>query len=142
MGSSFECLLRNATVVPMVNQIEYHIGLTADVSTLKAYCQSKNIHLQAYSPLASDRSASSLITGNLTNGIGHAHNKSGAQVALRWVIQTGASYVVASSSKTHLSQDLDVVDWSLTDREMQTLNAATTPGGYNWSPCKSSTVSV
>ena len=47
------------------------------------HCAAHGIALQAYEPLASDRGASSLITGNLTNSIGKKHGKTGAQVALR-----------------------------------------------------------
>ena len=47
-----ECVLKNATVKPMVNQMQYHIGMGADPSGLIDYCHSQNIVLEAYNPLA------------------------------------------------------------------------------------------
>jgi diketogulonate reductase-like aldo/keto reductase len=45
--------------------------------------------VQAYSPLDADQKNGSavLINGNLTNRIGAAHDKSGAQVALKFIVQ-------------------------------------------------------
>lgn len=87
-----ECIecLADAKVQPAVNQFEYHVGMGPDPEGLVSYCKSKGIVTQAYSPLgptANHTAKDILIEGNLTTGIGKHYNKSGAQVALRWVAQ-------------------------------------------------------
>jgi hypothetical protein len=94
--STFECLLEKATVVPAVNQVQYHIGMGTDPIGLISYCKSKNITLQAYSPLGDGKGE--LITGELVTGIGKNHGKSGAQVSLRWVAQHGVPLSTKASN--------------------------------------------
>ena len=87
--SDLECLAKNATVVPQVNQVLFHVGMGSDEGTmeLQKYCKEKKIVLQAWSPLGDGDST--LITGNLTTGIAKAHGKaSGATVALKWIVQS------------------------------------------------------
>lgn len=117
-------------VVPMVNQVQFHIVMGPDPLGLRSYCEAHGTVLQAYEPLASDHGASSLITGNLTNGIGKAHNKSGAQVALRWLGQAGVPLITTSEKASHLLEDIDVYSgWQLTPDEVKTLDQATQPAG-------------
>jgi diketogulonate reductase-like aldo/keto reductase len=87
--SCLECLAKTWKIVPAVNQIQLHVGMGADPEGLVSYCRARHIQIQAYSPLDVDQSngTAELITGPLTNGIGRAHNKSGATVALKWLAQ-------------------------------------------------------
>ena len=43
--------MQNATVTPMVNQIQYHVGMGPDPDGLISYCAKRNITVEAYSPL-------------------------------------------------------------------------------------------
>jgi diketogulonate reductase-like aldo/keto reductase len=90
--SCFECLLKSAKVVPMVNQVQYHVGMGVDPIGLKTYLAAKNITMQAYSPLGDG--SKDLITGRLVTSIAKAHGKaSGATVALKWLVQSGVPLV-------------------------------------------------
>lgn len=83
---------------------------------------------QAYSPLGDG--TSELITGPLVTRIGSAHNRSGAQVSLRWAVQSGVPLSTKSTKAAHLRANLDIFDcWSLTKAEMAELDAATKPKG-------------
>jgi diketogulonate reductase-like aldo/keto reductase len=97
--SSIECLISgNATgdvLMPAVNQIQYHVGMGPDPEGIVSYCESKGIQIEAYSPLG-DRDV--LIKGELVNQIGAPYNKSGVQVALRWIYQHGAVLTTKSSN--------------------------------------------
>ena len=125
--STIDCLLAKARVVPAVNQVMWHVGMGPDPIGLRSYCALKNITLQAYSPLGDG--SSELITGDLVSGIGSSHNKSGAQVSLRWVAQHGVPVSTKATDPKYLAQDLDIFGWSLSDAELAKLDAATTPAG-------------
>ena len=73
--------------------------------------------------------AAQLITGPLVTRIGAAHNKSGVQVALRWIYQPGVAVTTKSTNAAHLAQDLDIFDWKLTDAEQARADAAAKPKG-------------
>lgn len=134
--SDLACILETAVVVPAVNQVSFHVGMSPDPRGLVSYNDAHGILTFAYSPLGSFDFTNmsnvtkdiSLITGNFTRDIGKPYNKSGAQVALRWLTQHGVPSVTVGSEK-HLRQDLEVFEFSLSEAHMQLLDAATTPTG-------------
>merc|ERR1712113_84121 len=68
-----------------------------------------------------------LITGDMVTKIGAKHNKTGAQVSLRWAVQQGIPVIPKSRNEKHLAQNFDIFDFNLTTAEMELLNAATSP---------------
>jgi len=96
----------------MVNQVEFHVGMGPGAQRyapeLVQYLKSQGVVPMAYSPLGPTFNSSEkaeLIEGNLTTGIGRRHGKSGAQVALRWVIQSGLALATRSSNPAYLAED-------------------------------------
>lgn len=124
--SSLDCIAKTATVTPAVNQVKFHVGMGTDPIGLKSYCDAHNIHVQAYSPLGDG--SSELITGDLVTSIGNSHNKTGAQVALRWIQENGVSLATKTTKQSHMEEDLDVFNFQLTAAEKQRLDTATSPG--------------
>lgn len=113
-----KCLTANASVtVPSVNQMPYSIGHGKD--TVVADDGALGVHVMAYSPLGSGI----ILQDPLVTKIGAAHKKSNAQVALRWIIQRNVSIATQSTNPSHLKQDTEIFDFSLTDQEMEQLNA-------------------
>lgn len=55
--------------------------------------------------------------------IAEAHNKTAAQVVLRWNVQSSIAVIPKTSSAAHLSENLDIFNWSLTDAEMASIGA-------------------
>ena len=52
------------------------------------------------------------------------HNVSGAQIALKWLVQQGISAVTAVHRPEYVAEDLDLWSWGeLSDREMRELAA-------------------
>lgn len=113
-----DCVLGNATAAPAVNQMPYSVGHGSDTTVADDF-QRKGVIVQAYSPLGSG----SLIGDPDCIAIGKAHNKTSAQVALRWIIERNATFTTSASTSEHFSQDLDIFDFQLTPAEMATLNA-------------------
>lgn len=133
--SSLKCIAEVATVTPAVNQISFHVGMGTDPAGLKSYCDSKGIRAQAYSPLGDG--TSELITGALVTGIGKAHNMTGAQVSLRWLIENGIPLSTKTTKESHLQQDLGIFGFSLEDTEKSQLDTATSPAGKPSFACTS-----
>merc|ERR1712226_873297 len=133
--SSLKCIAQTATVTPAVNQVKFHVGMGTDPTGLKSYCDSKGIHVQAYSPLGDG--TSELITGPLVTSIGKAHNMTGAQVSLRWLIETGVPLTTKSTKESHLKEDLAIFNFTLAATEKAKLDGATSPAGSPSFMCKS-----
>ena len=55
--------------------------------------------------------------------VAKAHSVSGAQVALRWLVQQGISAVTAAHNPAYITEDLDLFSFTLTDKEMADLAA-------------------
>merc|ERR1712139_2527 len=132
---ALRCIAETATVTPAVNQVKFHVGMGPDPIGLKSYCDSKGIVTQAYSPLGDG--SSELITGPLVTGIGKSHNMTGAQVSLRWLIESGIPVSTKSTKESHLREDLGIFGFSLEDAEKSQLDAATSPSGKPSFMCSS-----
>merc|ERR1719324_997958 len=79
----------------------------------------------AWSPLGSSMQWSrEVLHGAVTTGIAQAHNRSAAQVALKWLLSHGSAVITKSSSPAHLSEDIDLFGWELTEQDMRELDAA------------------
>jgi len=116
--SCFECLLSSATVVPAVNQIALHVGMGDDPAGLVSYTASKNILVQAYSPLGDGK----LPGAEDLAAIGAHYKKSAAQVALKWIVDKGLAVVTKADSAKYLSQDFDMWSWNLTAADATALS--------------------
>lgn len=113
------------TVPPAVNQVGFSIGghsesrLGRDLDTLRK-CREKGIAFSAYSPLGGLSGVDVLHHPRVLK-VAAAHNRSAAQVALRWVTQQGVVAVSASSNLAHLASDLGSFSFNLTGAEMKAL---------------------
>ena len=105
---------RRACEAPLVtNQVLYHPY--TDQSALRSYCAEHDMALTAYSPLA----RGAVLSDEALADIGRRHDKSPAQVALRWLIQQEQVVAIPkASSRPHLVANLDVFDFALSDAEM------------------------
>lgn len=105
-----------ATVTPVLNQIELHPKLTQ--TQLRDYLASKNIKVQAWSPLMQGK----LLTDPALTAIAAKHKKSVAQVILRWDLQQGILLNVKSVHKERILQNADLFDFELDEDDLQTIN--------------------
>jgi diketogulonate reductase-like aldo/keto reductase len=111
-----EKLLEYATVAPMVNQVEFNPA-SRDLNLL-AYCKAKNIVVEAYSPLG----RGTLIQNAAVAQVALAHNKTPAQVLIRWALQHGTVPLPKSSNPARIIENAKVFDFVLTPHEMLTLD--------------------
>ena len=109
-------------VKPAVNLAECNAFFQREDDRL--YMESKNIQMQAWSPLAAGQGR--LLENKTLCAIANTHNKSVAQVVLRWLMQRNIVPLVKSANPQRMKENLDIFDFVLTDAEMQQIAALDT----------------
>ena len=109
-------------VKPAVNLVECNAFFQREDDRL--YMESKNIQMQAWSPLAAGQGR--LLENETLRTIATTHNKSVAQVVLRWLVQRNIVPLVKSANAQRMKENLDIFDFVLTDAEMQQIAALDT----------------
>jgi 2,5-diketo-D-gluconate reductase B len=98
------------------NQVEYHVML--DQTPLRRYMAAKSIPLVAYCPVAQGRAA----TNPTLMAIGRKHGASGAQVALKWLLdQDGVAAIPKASRAESQKANLDALHVGLDDEDLQAI---------------------
>ncbi len=109
--------LRVSDVPLVTNQVLYHPY--KDQSALQTVCADHNVALTAYSPLA----RGAVLDDETLAKIGAQYDKSAAQVALRWLIQQDGDVAIPKATgRDHLAANIDVIDFSLTEGEMDRIH--------------------
>lgn len=122
-----------ATEVPIFcNQVEYHPYL--DQSAVLSFCRDHDIAVVAYCPLAQGR----VLDDRRLAEIGSRYDKTPSQVALRWLIrQDGVAAIPKATSKAHLEENLNILDFDLTDAEAEMIAGLEKDGRIinpSWAP--------
>lgn len=110
-------LMKDAKVVPMVNQVEYHPRLTQQ--EVGDFCREHGIQLEAWSPLMQGQ----LLDHPLLREIADKHNKEVAQVIIRWDLQNGVVTIPKSTKEQRIVSNADVFDFELSADEMKQITA-------------------
>ena len=111
-----EALFKTAKVIPAVNQIEFHPGYWQ--KELTEYCQSKNITVESWSPLARGK----VFDNQLLKDIAKAHQKSVSQICLRWITQHNVIIIPKSNSPERIEENINIFDFELSEDEMKQIN--------------------
>ena len=109
-------VLTEGSVVPAVNQFELHPSFQQ--SDLSAYSRTNNIAIESYSPLGRGRDVDHAVV----LAIAANHDKTPAQVILRWHVQNGFILIPKTVTPARMSENIDIFDFSLTDAEMAAIS--------------------
>jgi 2,5-diketo-D-gluconate reductase A len=111
-------LIANNEVKPAIHQIETH----AFFQEGKAYDYLKQhgIQMEAWAPFAEGRHG--LFTNDTLAAIAKKHNKTVAQVCLRWHFQRGIVAIPRSSQKAHIAENLNIFDFGLDDSDLASIS--------------------
>jgi diketogulonate reductase-like aldo/keto reductase len=122
-------LLDRATVVPAVNQIEVHPYFAQP--EVQAFGAEHGILTQAWSPIGGitfyrDGEHTSTLKDPVIVGIAQAHDKTPAQIMLRWGLQQGRSVIPKSTKAERIAENFDVFDFELTGNELAAVDGLDT----------------
>ena len=119
--SIFNELIASAKVKPQIMQIECHPY--AQRKHWQERCAAEGIQIECWFPLGGRDSKGEILRDPVINEIAQTHGKSAAQVIIRWHIQEGFSVIPGSSNPTHIKENIDVLDFALSNVEMQRIRA-------------------
>jgi diketogulonate reductase-like aldo/keto reductase len=104
-------LLSKTSVVPAVNQVEAHPYLQQP--ELFDFCKSKNILIEAYSPLGNNQTGEPrTVDDELVSVVGRRLNMDGGQVLASWGIQRGTVVLPKSVTPSRIKSNLQVKELS------------------------------
>lgn len=109
-------VLSEGSVVPAVNQFELHPSFQQ--SDLTAYSRTNNIAIESYSPLGRGRDVDHAVV----LAIAASHDKTPAQVILRWHVQNGFILIPKTVTPARMAENIDIFDFSLTDTEIAAIS--------------------
>ena len=104
---------------PLVtNQVEYHAYLPQD--RMLAALRRHGMILTAYCPVARGKLLDDPVVGEIAKARGKSH----AQICMRWLVQQPmVAAVPRALEEPHITENIDVFDFSLSDEEMRRLSA-------------------
>ncbi|RXZ67132.1 aldo/keto reductase [Agromyces albus] len=102
-----ERIVGETGVAPVVNQVELHPWLPQ--SQLRAFDAAHGIRTEAWSPLARGR----VLGTPLLDDLAAKHDRTPAQIVLRWHVQLGNVVIPKASSAARIRENLDVFGFAL-----------------------------
>ncbi|UNH24288.1 aldo/keto reductase [Moellerella wisconsensis] len=109
-------------VIPAVNQIEVN-PFNQQLHAVP-WMQSKSIQPEAWAPFAEGKNG--LFQHPQLTVIGKKYSKSVGQVVLRWLLQRGIVSLAKSIRRTRMAENINILDFTLTNDEMTKITAIDT----------------
>ncbi len=110
-----ERIVDATAVVPVMNQIELHPRLQQ--TELRDYHAEHGILTEAWSPLGQGQNLDDSVIAE----IAHAHERTPAQVVLRWHIQLGNVVIPKSVTAARIEENFQLFDFELSDEDMRAI---------------------
>jgi methylglyoxal/glyoxal reductase len=107
-----EYFLPHCTIIPAVNQIEFHPQLQQP--KLLEYCRERNIQVEAWSPIMQGK----VIKMPKIRKIAAKHGKTPVQVVLCWDIQKGVITIPRSGIESEIISNAEIFDFHLDVEDM------------------------
>ena len=115
-------LIVHNKIIPAVNQIEVN-PFQQQIDNQK-FLQENSVAVEAWAPFAEGRN--NIFHNELLQSIASKHNKSIAQVILRWVIQRDIIALAKSTRKERMLENISVIDFELSADDMTAITTLDT----------------
>ena len=106
-------------IKPAVNQVETHVF--QQQKTAREYMQKYGCQIESWGPFAEGKNG--LFTNPVLTEIGKKYEKTAAQTALRFLLQSDVVVIPKSVHKERMKQNIDVFDFTLTAEDMAAIEA-------------------
>ena len=114
LQEDLENILHGGTVAPQVNQLLVHVGNTP--TELIAYCDSKDILVEAYSPIAHGE----ILKNRDVAAIAKTYDVSVSQLCIRYTLQLGTVSLPKTANPQHMRANAQV-DFVISDEDIDAL---------------------
>lgn len=109
-------VLNEFDVKPQVIQVETHPFFPQE--KLRKITDLENIRIMSWYPLGGKGDTDKLLKNPLIEEIANKHNKSTAQIVLRWHNQMGFIVIPGSRNIDHIKENFEILDFSLDEEDM------------------------
>lgn len=120
-AEDFERVTQGAEIMPAVIQNEYH-PYYQDKQMLE-YAKQYGTVMESYYPFGGRGHTKEMFNEEILTNIAANHQKTAAQVLVRWHLQSGFIVILGSSNPDHISENFAVFDFELSNDEMQKIGA-------------------
>lgn len=111
-------LIVHNEIAPAVNQIETHPFYQQAEST--AFMREQGVQHQSWAPFA--EGLNNLFGNEVLASLAEKHNKSVAQVVLRWLVQRGIVVIPKSVRKERIAENINIFDFELPAEDMEQIS--------------------
>lgn len=111
-------LIVHNTIVPAVNQVETNPFHQQHLS--HDFMKDNDVQMESWAPFAEGRN--NLFENAVLKTIGDNHNKSIAQVVLRWLVQREIVVIPKSVNRERIIENFEIFDFELTADEMNKIS--------------------
>jgi 2,5-diketo-D-gluconate reductase A len=108
-------LIIHNEVIPAVNQVETH-PFCQQIESAQ-FMKENNVQIESWAPFAEGRN--SMFQNEVLVSIAEEHNKSVAQVILRWLTQRGVVVIPKSVHKERIIENFNIFDFELSQEDME-----------------------
>ena len=128
---AFDEVMSYAEITPAVIQNENHIYYQN--TALQEYVKKYGVVVESWYPFGGRGHTSESFNNETITAIAQSHEKTTAQIILRWHLQAGFIAIPGSSNPDHIAENYDIFDFELSDAEMQRIAAINQNRRYeNW----------
>lgn len=110
-------LIANTGFTPAINQIETHPF--HQQTEAQKFLQENNVQIQSWGPFAEGKN--NIFNNDLLIAIGNKHDKSVAQIILRWLIQRNIVAIPKSVRKERMIENFDIFDFELSADDLSAI---------------------
>ncbi|GIP59050.1 aldo/keto reductase [Paenibacillus sp. FSL W8-0186] len=115
-------LIVHNEIVPAVNQIETHP--LYQQTEASAFLKEQGVQHQSWAPFAEGRG--NMFGNEVLTSIAEKHNKSVAQIVLRWLVQREVVVIPKSVRKERIVENFDIFDFELSADDMEQISTLDT----------------
>ncbi len=125
-----DAFLPKVSIKPALVQNEIHPYYQEN--NVVKHIQELGIVMEGWYPLGGRRHQKELLNDKTLIQIAKSHNKSVAQVILRWDYQKNVVVVPGSSNPHHILENISIFDFELTDEEMKQIESLNRDEKHDW----------